>query len=131
MTDAPKTIFVMPTRWHEGHGPDIDWTKGDWHTLQAKSPLCKSYTRTDIARKVKPLIWEEDDCESFAISGHGHYVISCNDKRVEMLIGYGSMSMVTLWRDDNLEYGLAEAKAAAQAHHDALIRSALVTQGEE
>ena len=78
-----------------------------------------------IQSMVVPLVWEGDDGEWIAKSGYGHYEISCNAKRVEFLIGYGSLSMVSLWRDDNLGHDIEEAKAAANTHNAAQIMKGL------
>ena len=81
------------------------------------------------APKVKPLVWGDVGTDGSIgakpTEQNGYFIIKTKGDAYRV---YG----ITGVSDGGTEYvGLDEAKAAAQVHHDALIRSALVTQGEE
>lgn len=77
---------------------------------------------------VKPLVWWGDDSELSAKCALGHYVISPRSFQVQLLVGYGGMSMTILGRI-HLGRGAdtPALKAAAQADYERRILSAIET----
>ena len=106
------------------NGEALQWLNGREELLPVADATLAAMPEI-VRAMVVPLVWEGDDGEWIAKSGYGHYEISCNDKRVEFLIGYGSLSMVRLWRNDNLGYDLEAAKADANTHNAAQIMKGL------
>ena len=121
-----------------GNAPEQVWVE-EHHTQGMRATFIKpldsvlkennyfEYTRTDIAPKVKPLVWgnTKEPEYPFADTDFGRYEVD-------------SLGVATFyhWHDRNLKFLCSEgteqnAKAVAQAHHDALIRSALVTPAGE
>ena len=129
MTDAPeqmpKTLRVRDTKLKDdlgGMGQRIYTTAGAGYTKT-------QYTRSDIAPKVKPLVWygvgSYGSIAAKPTEQNGYFIIKTKGDAYRV---YG----ITGGSDGGTEYAsLDEAKAAAQAHHDALILSALVTQETE
>tara|TARA_R110000765_G_scaffold424496_1_gene535418 strand:- start:1969 stop:2322 length:354 start_codon:yes stop_codon:yes gene_type:complete len=117
MTDAPEKIWAWNTANCDG-----DWTIAEGQGIE--------YTRADIAIKVKPLVWElvsrhphryKSECGGYKVYDSGHDGIA---------FGYRSDDPCGFTYTYHFDQG-SGAFDAAQAHHDALILSALVTQGEE
>ena len=138
MTDAPEnmpeTLLIRDTKLHDdlgGMGQRIYTTAGAGYKKT-------QYTRTDIAPKVKPLVWEgvEDDC-FVTCEALGFSYELCVSDTLERPCDYvwdatAKPDNSVRWANANnlvipAQASFAEAKAAAQAHHNALIRSALVT----
>ena len=126
MTDAPEnmpeTLLIRDTKLHDdlgGMGQRIYTTAGAGYKKT-------QYTRTDIAPKVKPLVWElvsrhphryESECGGYKVYDSGHDGIA---------FGYRSDDPCGFTYTYHFDQG-SGAFDAAQAHHDTLIRSALVT----
>ena len=75
-----------------------------------------------IAPKVKQLVWEQIDPVTWGTTS-----VLGNAYTVWAMDGFGYCKFPDGYAGKRFVGGLDEAKAAAQAHHDALIRSALVT----
>jgi hypothetical protein len=110
-----------------GNAPEQVWVE-EHHTQGMRATFIKpldsvlkennyfEYTRTDIARKVKPLVWSG---EHFTVKKSGLYKI-CMNINCTHWVEYNGSGIS--------ENGLSwhEAVKVAQAHHDAFILSALV-----
>jgi hypothetical protein len=107
MTDAPEKKWLTPN----GGLP----TGNGWH----ESELVE-YTRSDIAPKVKPLVWEQSQCFKCSVSGR-YTVQNEYDANGGSCWVFGFDGVIV--SQHQVE---AIAQAAANRHHDALIRSALV-----
>ena len=147
MTDAPEQLEQVKeaisealgdaydctrvwSAWSHGTMTDDDFTPvsddNDRLSEIASAAINAINPRSDIAPKVKPLVWEfiqtPPSGEHCARSVLGGWFIVVGHQSVFVTGPCGFKATC-----ENLD----GAKAAAQAHHDALIRSAIVTQGEE
>tara|TARA_R110000851_G_scaffold272877_1_gene425589 strand:- start:46 stop:495 length:450 start_codon:yes stop_codon:yes gene_type:complete len=114
--------------WSHGTMTDDDFTpvSDDEERLSeiASAAINAISSSTDIARKVKPLKWVQS--ENFKCSVSGRYTVQSEyDANGESCWVFGFDGVIV---SEHQAETIAEA--AAQAHHDALIRSALVTQVE-
>ena len=127
MTDAVDNMPDEIAAWRFVPERADEWLHGGWSLEHDRKTV--SYRRSDIPAKVKPLVWGDVGTDGSIgakpTEQNGYFIIKTKGDAYRV---YG----ITGVSDGGTEYvGLDEAKAAAQVHHDALIQSALVTQGEE
>ena len=113
MTDAPEYKMLTP----DGGLP----TGNGW-----PDHMLVKYTRADLSPKVKPLGWAEENEGSgiwFAYFSETTWRAHWNEKKG----AFAAYTSTHSFHGSTLD----AAKAAAQAHHETLILSALVARGEE
>ena len=112
-------------------GPDTIIYDPKWHAPKifaaAYSAISAALSDKQAGEvKIKPLEFNDDPCPA-AVCVFGHYVINPIYSHVELLIGYGRMSMTSLGRVQlNPGASIDDLQTAAQADYDHRIRSALV-----